>query len=282
MINNNGYGQLWASKKRLLSKYDVARVESSGHTIQVSHGNVGEAEFRKWLESFLPKKYGVTSGYIVSQNTANLMPELAHYDVIIYDALECPVLNIEENSDESTQGKKRVVPAEYVRAVMEVKSRLSIKTIKEANKKLKELNCLLFDKEKDIDNPYNGKLHPRFFTLNVFFELKSKDFKNENIFRNLIDIDVPRHFSNIILRAEGVDEELTGMSNILFGDKTDMCFESLVGSPMVCDQLFGGKYTGVFLTWSKSNLSNFAFSVLNLLNGTYRPGYVPSFYGLNF
>lgn len=285
MINkNNGYMQLWANKKRLLDSYNIAFIRSKGHAIHTSHGNVAEAEFRKWLEKFLPKKYGVTSGYVVSQNTCIILPQLLHYDVIIYNALECPILDIEENPDESTQGKKRVIPAEFVRAVIEVKSTLSLKTIKDANKKLKELNCLLFDFEKDnINNPYNGKLDPNFFTVSVFFELKSSDFTNENLFRNLVDVEVQRHFTNIILRAEGEDEEITGMSNRLCCDeKIDICFNTLLNTPILCDKLFENKYEGVSLTWSKSNFSIFAFSVLNLLNGTYRQGYVPSFYGLNF
>ena len=283
MNKNNGYSQLCINKKNLLLCYDIAYLRSKTHAIHISHGNVGEAEFRKWLEKFLPKKYGVTSGYIVSQSRDVGSPNLLHYDVIIYDALEAPILDIEENPDESTQGKKRVIPAEYVRAVIEVKSRLSLKTIEEANKKLKELNYLHFDYEKDTNNQYNGKLHPNFFTLSVFFELKSNDFNNINIFRNFIDIENPKHFTNIILRAEGKDAEVTGMSHVLSGDeKQDMVFDSLLNCPMVCDELFMGKYEGANLTWHKDNFSIFAFTLLQRLNGTYRPGYAPTFYGLSF
>ena len=51
----------------MLDAYDQARVNAKGHEIEVSHGPVAEALFRKWLSDFLPKRYGVTSGFIVSQ-----------------------------------------------------------------------------------------------------------------------------------------------------------------------------------------------------------------------
>ena len=53
---------------------------------------VAEAELRKWLSGFLPKRYGVTSGYIVSPGLKSA-EKIPHFDVIIYDQLEvaCPV-----------------------------------------------------------------------------------------------------------------------------------------------------------------------------------------------
>ena len=196
-----GYAELIASKKTLLAKYDNAQIHSKTHKIHTSHGNVAEAEFRKWLSEFLPIKYGITSGYIASQSINKRgISSLPHYDIIIYDAFECPILSIEDNSDESSQGKKRVIPAEYVRAVFEVKSNLTLKTIKEANIKIKELDDLLFDFEKDTNSTFNGKLHPNFFSANIFFDLKSTEFKKQGIFDNLspFQANLKRHFTNLI------------------------------------------------------------------------------------
>ena len=53
----------------MLDAYDKAREQARIHEVETYHGKVAEAEFRKWLAGFLPKRYAVTSGYIVSPGT---------------------------------------------------------------------------------------------------------------------------------------------------------------------------------------------------------------------
>jgi hypothetical protein len=72
-----------------------ARVLSSKRAVQARHGNVAESEFRKWLINFLPKRYGVTFGYIISQGLPNT-ENMIHYDVIIYVQFESPILWVDE------------------------------------------------------------------------------------------------------------------------------------------------------------------------------------------
>lgn len=50
----------------MLDAFDSAREKARSHEVETFHGRVAEAKLREWLSSFLPKRYGVTSGYIVS------------------------------------------------------------------------------------------------------------------------------------------------------------------------------------------------------------------------
>lgn len=112
-----GWKQFLTAKTRMLAAYDVAKEQGSSHQMKTRHGLVAEAEFRKWLGEFLPKRYGVTSGYIISPGISSA-EHMIHYDVIIYDQLDAPVLWVEENADSSAQGRSLAIPVEYVRAVI--------------------------------------------------------------------------------------------------------------------------------------------------------------------
>src|SRR6266849_10515547 len=112
----------------MLDAYDRAREQARSHECETYHGMVAEAAFREWLPGFLPKRYGVTSGYIVSPGLRST-DKTPHFDVIIYDQLESPILWIEDNPDSSVQGRSLAIPVEYVRAVLEVKAAFSAKTV---------------------------------------------------------------------------------------------------------------------------------------------------------
>ncbi len=88
----------------MLDAFDRARNKAASHEVETYHGKVAEAEFRKWLTDFLPKKYGVTSGYIVSPGLKST-EKTPHFDVIIYDQLESPILWVEGDPDVSSQGR---------------------------------------------------------------------------------------------------------------------------------------------------------------------------------
>ncbi len=82
-IASQGWKQFLTAKKEMLDSYDQARTHSKAHKVETYHGRVAEAEFRKWLTNFLPKKYGVTSGYIISQGISDVQ-RAPHFDVIIF------------------------------------------------------------------------------------------------------------------------------------------------------------------------------------------------------
>ena len=73
----------------MLEAYDMA----CEHEAENYHGKVAAASFREWLVGFLPKRFGVTSGYVISPGSAS-DEKKPHFEVIIYDALESPFQGI--------------------------------------------------------------------------------------------------------------------------------------------------------------------------------------------
>ncbi len=136
-----GWKQFLTTRKELLDAFDRARDKAKSHEVETYHGKVAEAEFRKWLSSFLPKKYGVTSGYIVSPGLKS-KDKTPHFDVIIYEQLESPILWVEDYPDVSPQGRSLAIPVEFVRAVLEVKSQFSPSTVDAAINHLRDLRPL--------------------------------------------------------------------------------------------------------------------------------------------
>ncbi|MBI4459393.1 MAG: hypothetical protein HY648_04975 [Acidobacteria bacterium] len=77
-----GWKQFLTYRKEMLDIYDSAREKAKSHPVETFHGFAAEAQFRKWLEDFLPKRYGVTSGYIVSPGFGET-EKTRHFDVIL-------------------------------------------------------------------------------------------------------------------------------------------------------------------------------------------------------
>src|SRR4051812_19125465 len=90
----------------------------------------------------LPKRYGVTSGYIISQGLWGNV-KAPHFDVIIYDLLNAPVLWVEDHPDTSAAGRSMAIPAEHVLGVIEVKSALAPTSMKQAVEHLRDLAPLM-------------------------------------------------------------------------------------------------------------------------------------------
>ena len=63
---SQGWKQILTERKEMLDAYDKALEQARSHEVETYHGKVAEAKFRKWLIGFLPKRFGVTAGYIVS------------------------------------------------------------------------------------------------------------------------------------------------------------------------------------------------------------------------
>ncbi|WP_027355112.1 DUF6602 domain-containing protein [Desulfosarcina sp. BuS5] len=61
----HGWKEFHRNRKDILSEFDKILEQTQNRPIQVAHGQGVEAYLRKWLTEFLPKKYGVTSGYII-------------------------------------------------------------------------------------------------------------------------------------------------------------------------------------------------------------------------
>jgi hypothetical protein len=66
-----GWKQILTARKKILDAYDRAREQARAREVDTLHGRVVEATFREWLSDFLPKRYGATSGYIVSSGPSS-------------------------------------------------------------------------------------------------------------------------------------------------------------------------------------------------------------------
>lgn len=283
---SQGWRQFHTARKEMLSAYDAAKEKGRKHKVEVYHGKVAEAEFRSWLSSFLPKRYAVTSGYIVSQglDDTNKSP---HFDVIIYDTLESPVLWVEDNPDLSAAGKSLAIPCEHVKSVLEIKSRFSNKTVTDGIRHLGDLSPLM----GGIDNPderYKLYLPPNFFCGMVFFELLKEDARSRKAINEMVQGISLRGFAGgMILRGEGHSKEMTAKIDLLRSEtemKSDLERKDhnllkgfcMADSLKVKDDL----HFGAMLMWAEPNFAQFSFDLIARLQGTYEPGRLSSFYGM--
>ncbi len=200
----HGWKEFFTNRKNILSEYDRLLDLTVNRPIKVSHGQGVEAFLRTWLAEFLPKKYGVTSGYIIP----NLYNEttLFHFDIIIYNQLEAPILWTEGNEDQSAQGKYRAIPAKNVACVIEVKSRLTKKSVKDSLAKLNQTES------------FKEQLSPLYTCGIIFIELKKEDENKEIILKELFKgWKTPGFFGGMVMRYEG-DQSCTGLIQIFNAD----------------------------------------------------------------
>lgn len=258
----SAWEQLIGQKKEMLDAFDAGQRKSKGHEVQTYHGLVAEAMFRKWLSDFLPHRFGVTSGYVVSQGQRG-QAKYPHFDVIIYDRLNAPILWVEGHPDVSEGGKSRAIPAEYVRSVLEVKSTFGSGEAKEAMEHLRDLEPFY----TDIDTPqdrYKKFLPADFFCGAVFFNAPAKDQNSQAALNHLLPTNGPRNFfGGVILRGEGLREE-------------DSC-KIIIGVESKPDQ----SILHALSIWTSVAFSMFAFDMVALLNGTYDPRFLSSFHAVN-
>nr|WP_141661990.1 DUF6602 domain-containing protein [Burkholderia ambifaria] len=108
--------------------------DSAAHARPDHKGDPREARVRQFLRERLPSKWGVTRGHVFYAGDATT-PE---FDVIVYDALNCPALPLDTGGD-----ARRLVPLEAVLGVIEVKSTLDDRTLAAAIAKLTQFDTLL-------------------------------------------------------------------------------------------------------------------------------------------
>lgn len=300
----HGWKEFHRNRKDILAEYDKILEQTQNRPIQVAHGIGVEAYLRKWLTEFLPKKFGVTSGYVIP-NLYDDSGKIYHYDIIIYDRNESPILWTEGNQDDSEQGKFRAIPAKYVMGLYEVKSRLTKKNTKEALEKL--------DQTKD----FVDQLNPNYSCGIIFIELKESDVDKTAIIKELIKAKNVFKFSEgIVLRYEG-DSSSTGIIKIFpRNDETDIDNDKLTplaksiealniystedGSVTISERgggiklvqtkenhysisksygvIYDEEHFSVHLSWSRSYFSEFCIDLLSALEGlVYNDKNRPSF-----
>lgn len=292
----SGWSQFTVQKRKMVSDFLMFKDITENRPTFTDKGKYAEALFREWLERFLPARYGVTSGYIIPQSDA-VKPrsslQLRHYDVIIYNRLESQVLWAEVSPDHSMAGRIRAIPAEYVHAVLEIKSTFNAKSINDGFKKLDELAPLLG--VDGMDEHYQQYISPNFYMGMVFFELQEKQQANIR----LINMLAPKRqrflrgfFGGVILSAEGLDHRNTcqfwyqsvgntPLPSLAKSDRKSLVSqEGAIWSDSI--EVSPGDYRVCMFGWSASAFAIFAHDLIHVMNGTYRPGFISSWHGLNF
>ncbi|WP_282611129.1 DUF6602 domain-containing protein [Pelagibius sp. Alg239-R121] len=204
-----GWQRFELNRRKMLASYDLAKFENRNRPLITEHGNVAESALRSWLSDFLPDRYGVTSGFILPPVLEEEHPIEYHYDLIIYDKLNAPVLVSDQDTDRSRTGTPKMIPAQCVMAVFEVKARATPASANDAAKKLQELSSI------------TSFLRKGFFSGVVFFELETLPKKSLRILENLIPNGAPTRMLNTgcILRctphqeASGKLESFQGVVN---------------------------------------------------------------------
>jgi len=282
---SQGWRQILTARKEILDAYDRAREYAKAHEVETFHGRVAEGAFRKWLQGFLPKRYGVAAGYVVSAGLKS-NTKAPHFDVIIYDQLEAPVLWVEENPDASPQGRSLAIPVEYVCAVLEVKSSFSAKNVKEAIEHLGDLSPVM----KGLDDPqerYRLHLPAKFVCGFVCAELRQDQMYSEAALSAVIGgIGLRGFFGGLVLRAEGNTSEHSGrvvvtqsetpIESTVKGGKTPLMEFGISESVPISEKV----HIGTMISWSESAFAQFAFDLVAMLQGTYEVGRLSSFYGM--
>jgi hypothetical protein len=286
-----------SQKRGILRVYDQAVEQNKNRPVRTEHGNVGEGKFREWLAEFLPKRFGVTSGFIIPDARSKDY-QLLHFDTIIYDALSAPVLWVSNNPDQSAQGRARAIPAEAARSVGEIKASLTPSSIREARSKLKELQSVA------------GFLKPPFCSFILFLEVQSPE-QPARIANLLADTSIPGYVGGLILRANGLDENLSGHFDFPVGEpcadadamplarepSEPLC--DAAGNPQLAKQGdvatcyqadnkwhidigYGPVLHDVQLLWSYNSFPRFSFELLERVLGQHDPRRSPTSYGTSW
>lgn len=96
-------------------------------------GEPREGRVRQFLRDRLPAKWGVTRGHVFNGDATSL-----EFDVLIYDALNCPSWTLDTTDD-----PRRLIPLPAVIGIVEVKSTLDDETLAGAIDKIGQFDALL-------------------------------------------------------------------------------------------------------------------------------------------
>ncbi len=298
MSNTNGWGkqgweQFLANRDELLSAFDSAKRKNAGRTVRTEHGRAAEADVRRWLGEFLPKRYGVTAGFIVSQGL-NAAEQLVHFDVIIYDQLESPVLWIEGNNDLSAEGSSKAIPAEYVLCVIEVKSTFSKRSVVESLSKLRQLEPLLRSVDEDLEI-YKRYLPRAFCSLVLFFEIGVAEAKHFEALELIAAEGEMRGFmGGIILRGKTHTSKASGRIYRAYISRSLPKYEGIAEQYCHVHGLLsrisstrvlysnGEMDTYGVLMWGEHCFAQFAHDIVAMCQGRYNFERLSSWHGIGF
>lgn len=196
-----GWKEFQQNRQDLLDEFFRSESYNKSRPVRTEHGFAAEAAFRRWLASFLPKRFGVTSGYIIPDFLSEKY-QLNHFDVIIYDELNSPVLWVDGDADSSEQGRRRAIPAQHVVSVFEIKARFDHKQGIKAINKLLEL--IAFE-----------SILPKCFSSGcIFFDVDPSLGTVQKLTEDLIpDSCIPGYWGGLFLHTS-LNSEMAGMYSL--------------------------------------------------------------------
>ena len=155
-----------SSRKMLIADFEKAKSEVPHYG---ERGEEAEQILIKWLNNHLPKRFTATCGFIMDDTDA-ISPQT---DVIIYDAMNCPILRYSE--------KVFIIPADNAAFAFEVKSKLTKTEYFDASKKIADIKSLAKLNISDLDLlPEGAKKIVQSQTLGIIFAFEC-DVKLETV-----------------------------------------------------------------------------------------------------
>jgi hypothetical protein len=217
-------------------------------------GQIAENVFRQVLRDTLPLRFGIAKGKLV-----NPKGELSrHLDVVIYDAMNCPALFLDENHNQ-------LLPIEGAYAVIEVKSSTSKSAIVEAFEELASVAKI--HPEKICSRNKMVDYFPPILEIFSFSDSRSLDAIHDNFVE--LNKQYPQEFSSLSYsKGSGGWKDLTGenymVQSITVAEKGSV-YHMLDGSTAI------GR-------WGESTVSMLISSLLSALFEIKLPRYKPTSY----
>jgi len=268
-----------AQRDYLLAQYDHAKKQAVDDPVRTEHGVVGEAIVREWLQVFLPKRYGVTKGYIITHNLEYDGP-IEEWDIIIYDRLESPVLFVKESPEITKGGQRLAIPVEHVRGVVEVKATFRADMARKMRDKLLKLKHFIGVDETDR---YPRFLKMPFTCTGIFFETDVADY---TAYRAALDEltglsdSSAAPFGFLILRSQTTPDHCAYLQYLCGETPSGLAAYPEMSSEF---RFANGKHgmLGSVGGWGVNFFPSFVFDLTASLSGKFRPGWASSVYGFD-
>lgn len=122
-------------------------------------GTAAEGIVKQFLNDHLPQRFRATSGFIIDHGDAIT----GHNDVIVYDALNCPMYRASDDAS--------IIPNDNVAVVIEVKSRLNKDDLYNAAEKIRDAKVLM--KSAPHRNDIATNTYSNYETLGILFAFDS-------------------------------------------------------------------------------------------------------------
>lgn len=163
-------------------------------THPTAKGDVAESAWRELLGKYLPDRYKVSSGFVVSADNERS----DQIDCIVYDNVYTPVFFGEHGLS--------CIPAEAIYAVFEVKQKVSVSSIQYAAKKASSVRDLRRTSARYTGDGQPRDAKPRFPIIAglMAYETEGKGKWKHSLQRKLHSIQCtnPRGFLDIVLTAQ--------------------------------------------------------------------------------